>query len=74
MTAATMTARALLALPIIWKKVSDGVWRTTVDGCDCRLRLNDFPEEPLYTVQVGDDAIDIEDAPAAWTIEWEQLD
>lgn len=59
MTAATMTARALLFLPITWKKVSDGVWRTTVYGCDCRLRLNDFPEEPLYSVQVGDDAIDI---------------
>jgi hypothetical protein len=70
MAEANMTRQKLLTGPIAWIRVDDGAWRATVEGCECYLRMNDFPEEPLYTVGVGELAIDIEDAPAGWSIEW----
>ena len=32
------------------------------------LRLNDFPDEPLCTVVLGDQEIDLEDLPKSWTL------
>jgi hypothetical protein len=30
--------------------------------------MNDFPDEPLYTVEVSGERFDFDDAPASWTI------
>lgn len=33
------------------------------------LRLNNFPEEPLWTIINGLDIMDIEDRPSGWVLE-----
>ncbi|KIA95232.1 hypothetical protein OC25_07935 [Pedobacter kyungheensis] len=34
------------------------------------LRINNFPDEPLFSIIDGLDILDIEDKPAGWKIEW----
>lgn len=64
-----LSPKELLLLQVHWRKIHDGQWHGLVNGRDCYLHLNNFPEEPLYTVSVGDRSLDVEDAPHAWTIE-----
>ena len=42
--------------PIIWKKTEDVLYpyATKLDELVIRLRINDFPDEPLFTVMHGD--------------------
>ena len=43
-------------------------YEATVDGQQWRLRLNDFPEEQLYTLFVGKSEIgELDDFPPAWS-------
>lgn len=64
-----MNPKELLFLPIRWQRVCEGHWSATVDDQECALLMNDFPEEPLYTVTVGGRSIDLDDPPPRWTIE-----
>jgi hypothetical protein len=66
-----VSPKDLLMLPVRWLRVRDGYWSATVNGHDCSLRMNDFPDEPLYTVAVEGVSIDIDDAPLMWSIEHE---
>ena len=65
-----ITANEILLLPIVWRKVREGLWKTQVHDADCILRMNNFPEESLYTIMVSDSSLDVDDAPPAWTVEW----
>lgn len=64
-----LTARELLALPIEWRMTLPGRWAASVQGVECALVLNNFPDEPLYTISVGDEALDLDDPPPNWSIE-----
>jgi hypothetical protein len=59
---------------VFWEKVTpEGVeYTATVKGRACKLRMNDFPEEPLYTLTVGDEQVDLDDAPKSWHFPWNQ--
>lgn len=37
---------------------------------ECWLQMNDFPEEPLWTLFYKGDSVDIEDTPALWTVNY----
>ncbi len=55
---------------IIWTKTDDQdfPYAAKVDNESWKLRLNDFPEEPLYTLCIeGRPAIDFDDWPESWT-------
>lgn len=45
--------------PINWTKTSDVFYpyEATVEGKQWKLRLNDFPEESLYTLMINDEEI-----------------
>lgn len=54
---------------ITWRRVADVdfPYAADVDGQAWRLRLGDFPLEPLYTLVVGDEDIDaFDDWPELW--------
>lgn len=60
----------LIEQPIFWERTGDGEYpfRTAYAGAALRIRVNDFPAEPLYTVLVdGRAEFDLEDWPSAWT-------
>jgi hypothetical protein len=38
------------------------------NGCKCELVMNNFPEEPLYSVRCNGESLDIDDSPAGWVI------
>jgi hypothetical protein len=63
-------ASDLLTLPVVWEKVNDGFWRARINDHECLLRMNNFPEEPLYTITAGGSSVDVDDAPAGWKIKW----
>jgi len=44
------------------------VFQAVVDGWVIKLRLNDFPEEPLCTLMVSDMQLDLDDFPAFWSL------
>ena len=66
------SVRDLLKVRIVWKRVVPGRWGATVEGVACSLRMNDFPDEPLYTVSALGEEIDLDDAPQSWRIEFPQ--
>lgn len=42
-------------------------YETNYDGHKLQVRINDFPEEPLYSLLIDDKLIcDLEDWPKAW--------
>ena len=65
-----ISATQLLAMRIIWHKVRVGEWETIVDGEKYGLAMNDFPEEPLYTVHHEGGSFDVEEKPAQWDIDF----
>ena len=60
----------VLDATVAWREVERGgeELEAEVEGHACRLRMNDFPAESLYTLTVGDERIDFDDAPPGWTI------
>ncbi|HBG74134.1 MAG TPA: hypothetical protein DDW79_01565, partial [Anaerolineae bacterium] len=69
--AATNSAalQAALARPLSWSATGnpDVHWKTEVDGDSWQVRLNDFPDEVMYTLTVnGEVAGDFHDWPKGW--------
>ena len=57
------------ATPIAWKHTGNGEYpyQAQVEGKTLTMRVNDFPDEPLYTlISDGQEVADLEDWPAAW--------
>jgi len=62
----------LLKMPIVWHKLrGEPGWTSKVEGEECILVMNDFPEEPLYTLKWRDNRLDLDDAPNCWQIPYE---
>ncbi len=54
---------------LVWAKTDDPAfpWQALFKGNACRLRMNDFPEEPQYTLLVaGKEMGDFDDWPPCW--------
>jgi len=59
----------LLQIQIDWiKRSGEPEWYAFLSGEMCELILNDFPNEPLYTLKWRDESVDLDDAPACWVI------
>ena len=57
------------ASPIVWEHTGGGEfpYQAEIKGRTFTIRVNDFPEEPLYTLLVeGIEVEDLEDWPEAW--------
>ena len=54
---------------LLWTRTSDPAfpWQAISPRVECRLRVNDFPQEAMYTLLVdGKEAGDFDDWPACW--------
>ena len=60
----------LFTKSIIWQSVKDekGKWHTNFNGERYELHINDFPDEPLYTITFKEEAMDFDDKPTMWFI------
>ena len=59
----------LLYSSINWiKPVGSPRWVSTCFGDRCELSLNDFPDEPMYTLKWRGEQIDFDDTPKLWII------
>lgn len=63
-----MNIRHCLSRPIKWNATADAEFPfvANVDGEEMRIRLNDFPEEKLYTLLTAEDEFEINEWPADW--------
>ncbi len=62
--------RALLEMPISWNASDDPdtPWHTLFGSHRLAVRMNDFPDEVLYTLLIDEkDVADFDDWPALWT-------
>ena len=61
-------------MPIAWREeVPGGVeFFSYVNGELCQLTMNDFPDEPLYTLRWREEELDIDDPPLGWTFQKEK--
>jgi hypothetical protein len=53
-----------------WEKTNDPLYPYTIYSVDkkFKLRLNDYPEEPMYTLIIDGEIIEsFDDWPDAWT-------
>jgi hypothetical protein len=66
----TEKIRALFAVPVRWHEVESGgnEFMSVVNGQTCKLRINDFPDEPLYTLTIDGEHYDFDDKPSTWII------
>ena len=65
----TAALERYLREPVLWSRTSDPnfPWHGLLKRVDCRVRINDFPQEPLYTLLVdGKEVGDFDDWPACW--------
>lgn len=63
----------LSRMPLQWNPSSGDARRFLTeryDEEDCWLQMNDFPDEPLWTVYFKGQAVDLEDTPVIWTINY----
>jgi hypothetical protein len=65
-----MKINDLLLRKIEWIQTGEEKWllHADVDGRSIHLRLNDFPEENICTVFIGEGSYDLESLPSAWTL------
>lgn len=66
-----MTNKELITSTIFWKKHPEIGYYYYNEEYDklILLRMNNFPEEPLYTLINGLDITDLEDKPTGWNLE-----
>ena len=57
----------LLTAKIAWERTGSE-WTSIFFGYDCRLQLNDFPDEPMFTLTWRGDCIDFDDRPSCWML------
>jgi hypothetical protein len=63
------TIDALLRTRIDWiKETGQPRWRAMHRGEKCELTMNDFPDEPLYTLKWRSERIDFDESPSGWSI------
>lgn len=55
---------------IDWKLDDSGGpnFRASIDGEAYTLSMNNFPEEPLFTLRWKSESIDLDDLPSNWTL------
>ena len=60
----------LLGVAVQWEATgaSRCTYEATAYGRRYELRLNDFPEEHLFTVTVDDHSLDLDDLPQQWKL------
>ncbi len=61
----------LLIKPLKWQPLEDSDRDFITDKYPkekCFLRMNDFPEEPLWTLFYNGDSIDFDDTPLLWKV------
>ena len=60
----------LLNKKIIWIQNFDepSIFESNYNGRCCILRMNNFPEEPMYTLFWKEESLDMDDAPKCWTL------
>lgn len=66
-----MENKDLILSDIFWKKHPHNERYYYLQNKDkfILLRINDFPDEPLYTLINGIDIMDIDDKPVGWKLE-----
>ena len=65
----TQSIDELLNAHITWiKEVGSPRWQATHRGEKCELTMNNFPEEPLYTLKWRGESIDFDNSPLGWSI------
>jgi len=66
-----MEISVLMKKDIFWKihPTYRRYWYIEAEGRLILLRINNFPEELLFTIINGLDIVDIEDTPSNWTLE-----
>jgi hypothetical protein len=66
-----MTNEELISSTVFWKKHPDIGYYYYNEEYDklILLRMNNFPEEPLFTLINGLDITDLEDKPTGWNLE-----
>ena len=60
----------LFTKSIIWQSVKGekGKWHTYFNGERYELHMNDFPDEPLYTITFEEESVDFDDKSIMWFI------
>lgn len=60
----------LLTREILWKEETPGgtQFYAYVEGHLCQLTMNDYPDEPLYTLKWDDHELDLDDKPCCWQL------
>ena len=59
----------VLNRPLVWQRTEDPIdrYKTLVDGQHWLVRINDFPEEPMYTLFICEEEIvSFDDWPNEW--------
>ena len=56
--------------PIGWMETAESryVFHALVSGKELKLRLNDFPDEPLCTIIIDQQETDLDEFPKVWTL------
>ena len=65
-----MKNKNYLAININWQRTDDALFpfQTRFDGEDLKIRINDFPSEPLYTLLVnGKEVADFNNWSESWS-------
>ena len=60
--------RKLLGMRIKWQRTDPGYFFSEVDGLKCYLRMNDFPDEPLYTLSYQGIQFSFDNTPVLWEL------
>lgn len=61
--------RELLSMSLSWiKEAGRPQWRAMHDGEKYELRMNNFPDESLYTLTRRGESVDFDDTPEGWSI------
>ena len=58
---------------VVWQKIKgkNGKWFTEFNGEKYHLQMNDFPDEPLFTVKSESESMNFDDPPLLWLIPYE---
>ena len=63
------TIKDLLKTNLEWIEVAGG-FEVKINGYTYLLKVNDFPDESMYTLYCNNQSIDLDDVPSCWLLHY----
>ena len=66
-----MTITDLIEMPLVWERQTKNTFMCDIGRMPVTLRVNDYPDESLFTLYFLGESLEIEESPSNWILHYD---